>query len=301
MPNTKLNFNQFIFEVTRRCNLECPHCARGEAQNIDLSMAHIDTTIAQMRRVENVSLTGGEPFLVPDTIKHILEQLKKNDVECYSFSVVTNGTILSEDIAEIFNDIGFYCRASQYKKKNRRYPMKAEIEISDTPYHNNNPQEALEFYSKHCNGNVRVHIQDYTKYGNDESNKYEMAYSGRAKSLDNSFGCSSLCYQADMSGNNIKCKVQLNSTGDIALSELVEFETEDTYNMGCVEDRPIIDMLKHWNRVYLLDCTNAWHRETAIKALESGRMSLNDRREAREMIYNINEIEENLQEESGLI
>lgn len=38
----KINTNQFVIEVTRRCNLACDHCARGEAQDIDLQPMYID-------------------------------------------------------------------------------------------------------------------------------------------------------------------------------------------------------------------------------------------------------------------
>ena len=32
-----------IIEITRRCNLQCDHCLRGNAESIDLDITTIDT------------------------------------------------------------------------------------------------------------------------------------------------------------------------------------------------------------------------------------------------------------------
>ena len=287
----KLDFNNFVFEVTRRCNLTCAHCARGEAQNIDLDTHYIDRAIQQMRTVENIHLTGGEPFLVPNTIEHIFNQLQVNKVRCLTFTVITNGTILDKGIAEVFNEIGSYCKKMQ-KKCNRNYKICADIEVSQTPYHKTVPRDAIKFYRKHCKqSNVNVHLQDPKKYGNDNS---VMLYSGRAKELSNSFGTASLCYKADIGQNYVPCKIQLNATGNIGVSEMVEFDIEDLYNMGYVNTKPIIDMIHDWNKLYVLDCNSAWQRETAKQMIESGRLDIVDKMDAVKMRFNISLLEQKL-------
>ena len=35
---SKVIFNTVIIEVTRRCNMSCPHCLRGDAQNVDMDL-----------------------------------------------------------------------------------------------------------------------------------------------------------------------------------------------------------------------------------------------------------------------
>lgn len=43
----KVAFSRFMFEVTRRCNFQCEHCMRGDAQNVDLSESAIDNLLDQ--------------------------------------------------------------------------------------------------------------------------------------------------------------------------------------------------------------------------------------------------------------
>ena len=37
MEEKKIGFASGIVEVTRKCNLKCEHCMRGEAQNVTLT------------------------------------------------------------------------------------------------------------------------------------------------------------------------------------------------------------------------------------------------------------------------
>jgi len=38
----KLTFESLAIETTRRCNMKCAHCFRGDAQNVDIDYQHID-------------------------------------------------------------------------------------------------------------------------------------------------------------------------------------------------------------------------------------------------------------------
>ena len=42
-----LPFNNLALEVTRRCNLRCKHCMRGEPQDLDMSDEVLDKVINQ--------------------------------------------------------------------------------------------------------------------------------------------------------------------------------------------------------------------------------------------------------------
>jgi len=75
MPNT---FDEYlhgdkyytiILEVTRRCQLKCDHCLRGDAQRKDVS----DKVIHFLSKynIEHLTLTGGEPTIVRNMIKRL--------------------------------------------------------------------------------------------------------------------------------------------------------------------------------------------------------------------------------------
>lgn len=48
----KIYYYQLQFELTRRCNQECAHCCRGEAQNIDIKKEIIDDFFEKMTFIE---------------------------------------------------------------------------------------------------------------------------------------------------------------------------------------------------------------------------------------------------------
>ena len=37
----KLRLNEFAIEITRKCNMKCAHCLRGEAQKRDIHKKYI--------------------------------------------------------------------------------------------------------------------------------------------------------------------------------------------------------------------------------------------------------------------
>ena len=63
--------NYLAIEVTRRCNMKCNHCLRGDAQNLDISTAVL-SGIAKHIHPASVIFTGGEPSLNVPAIKRYL-------------------------------------------------------------------------------------------------------------------------------------------------------------------------------------------------------------------------------------
>lgn len=58
-----INASSLILEVTRKCNLHCAHCLRGDAQCVDMSKSTIDKLMPMLGKVSSVTFTGGEPSL----------------------------------------------------------------------------------------------------------------------------------------------------------------------------------------------------------------------------------------------
>ena len=73
--------NYLAIEVTRRCNMKCNHCLRGDAQNLDISTAVL-SGIAKHIHPASVIFTGGEPSLnVPAIKRCFLCRHQRSDVE----------------------------------------------------------------------------------------------------------------------------------------------------------------------------------------------------------------------------
>ena len=61
MSQKKLNLNGLYLEVTRRCNMDCDHCMRGDAQNKDLDIQTLRPFFQTIETIETIGFTGGEP------------------------------------------------------------------------------------------------------------------------------------------------------------------------------------------------------------------------------------------------
>lgn len=93
-------YRDLSIEVTRRCNLRCAHCLRGDQRNSDLRLSVIEELSKQLMAEEfdgilEVTLTGGEPFLKANIIKELLYACPN-----VVFIVITNGTITTKDAFE---------------------------------------------------------------------------------------------------------------------------------------------------------------------------------------------------------
>jgi hypothetical protein len=87
-----------IVEVTEACNLSCPICIAGHRHLGWLTPGRfaeiIDTLIAAEGRLENLTLSGGEPTLHPD-FWQLVDLAKRREIQ--RVSVATNGLRLAED------------------------------------------------------------------------------------------------------------------------------------------------------------------------------------------------------------
>ena len=91
----QIKYTQYaVIEVTRRCNMQCRHCLRGDAQNVDISNEIIDRFFdgfADGAVIENVVFSGGEITMNLDAIKYTLEVVKRKNISVDAFYMVTNG------------------------------------------------------------------------------------------------------------------------------------------------------------------------------------------------------------------
>lgn len=93
-----LEIQDLVLEVTRRCNMACPHCMRGDAQDRSMSMHTIESILSRVSRILTLTFTGGEPSLRADILLKTLELAKKYSVEVDQVYLVTNG----KEVTDLF-------------------------------------------------------------------------------------------------------------------------------------------------------------------------------------------------------
>ena len=77
----RIKFKNLMLEVTRKCNMRCAHCMRGEQQEETMSSDTIQRLLEYVYGIEQLSITGGEPSLVPDTIRWLAYFVKSRDIK----------------------------------------------------------------------------------------------------------------------------------------------------------------------------------------------------------------------------
>lgn len=99
-------------ELTRRCNMKCEFCCRGNAQNLNMSKQVIDKTLTEIQELDihNLRLNGGEPFLVKDEILYLVDEIIRRNIKICDVAIFTNGTITDIDIKNALIRLGHHCK-----------------------------------------------------------------------------------------------------------------------------------------------------------------------------------------------
>lgn len=91
---------RYFFELTYRCNLQCPYCYVGEDRNKEeLTTEEWFRIIEQIPFYSFVTLVGGEPLVRKDFIDILMKTAKKTSGK---LNVVSNGILINDEIIDAF-------------------------------------------------------------------------------------------------------------------------------------------------------------------------------------------------------
>ena len=98
-------------EVTRKCNMRCAHCLRGNAQNINIDKKYISELLLHCRDSEigSITFTGGEPTLNIDAIEFTLQTMRWLNIRLGSFYVVTNAKVYRKRLVDLLDEAYMHC------------------------------------------------------------------------------------------------------------------------------------------------------------------------------------------------
>jgi organic radical activating enzyme len=104
-----MRVSNLVIEVTRKCNMACDHCLRGCAQNMDIEEKTLNNVFSKISSIGTLTVTGGEPSLVPEKINAIVEIAKNYNVSIDRFYMVTNGKQVSDEFLKAVLNLYLYC------------------------------------------------------------------------------------------------------------------------------------------------------------------------------------------------
>lgn len=128
-----MHIRNLVIEVTRRCQLECIHCLRGDTQPVEIDKDSIRQLIVDhnITSIDTLTFTGGEPFMNAGAIAYTVQLLKMMKVEVQSFYIATNGVmfetsnVVTKTCLGTIMDLWLLCYDNKYSR----------IDISTDQFH----------------------------------------------------------------------------------------------------------------------------------------------------------------------
>lgn len=98
--NYEVHLNTLAIEVTKRCNMTCKHCLRGEAEEVDNDETLIPNIFKGIASIETIVFSGGEPTLNVSFIEKCVDYVLDNEIQVNGCFIATNGLIYSERLVQ---------------------------------------------------------------------------------------------------------------------------------------------------------------------------------------------------------
>lgn len=132
----EIYLNEFCIEITRKCNMKCKHCLRGDAQNVNIKNEYITNVLKDVGAINSFTITGGEPSLNVPAIQFILKELKRLNIGVFNFYIATNGrkTSYSEKFLHTLLDLFYYQEADNED-------IGSMVQISNDNYHTHKEEQ----------------------------------------------------------------------------------------------------------------------------------------------------------------
>jgi len=121
----RIVISSLLIEVTRRCNITCDHCLRGELQNLDINNEHITQLLSNFNHIGSITFTGGEPSLNVSAIQHFISELKRQKITLDSFYIATNAKNVKQDFVQVIMDLYMISRDKEM----------CRVDVSNDYYH----------------------------------------------------------------------------------------------------------------------------------------------------------------------
>lgn len=116
-----------ITETTRRCNMRCPHCLRGNPQNKVMTKEILRKALSNFSYISTVTFTGGEPTLPTGllAIYDFMDVCNELGIFVGSFYMVTNAKVWRPEIVTTIADLYDFCDDNEV----------SEVDISTDRFH----------------------------------------------------------------------------------------------------------------------------------------------------------------------
>lgn len=226
-----------VIELTRRCNMACQHCLRGCAQAIDINKELIRKAIYPFDRINTLTLTGGEPSLVPRLISYTIECLIEHEVELGAFYIVTNGKVYSPSMVRTLR------RAYQYADDKDMCCLTVSVD----PFHDDNCKVLKRYENEifYHPDKISPRIEDYLI---NEGRAYENGIGIRNLDPRCTINSEYTYDYTNHDGDDVLVVsdnlIYVTAIGDVLLECDLSYENQELYSIGNLNHSSFIDIVE---------------------------------------------------------
>ena len=233
----KISTENLVLELTRRCNMKCPHCLRGDCQNYDMTFETAKTAIDRFEFIEQITFSGGEPTLCGDIVCKIVDYIIENNVKLYGFYMASNGLNVNMQI--------MIALAKLYGYINQDYDAEETcfFDISVDQYHeiisklNKRVLDAFRFV------NYRGEIPDGRLIN--EGRAYENGIGARYMNHKEEFNI----LDEDYNGSDLYNLVYVNAKGNITPCCDLSYKSQDSLPLVNISEGEFNILAKRYNEM----------------------------------------------------
>ena len=255
--------NRFILQwhISEICNLKCLHCYQDGHKPIALSYQQLLLILEQYREFlkklnvkGHINLTGGEPLCSPYFFK-LLDEFKK-DKDLYTFSILTNGTLITDEIAKRISEYNpeyvqvsleggkktndyirgknVYKKVSTAIKYLKKYNIFVSISFTATKINYNEFPQVVKFAEKHNVDNVWS--DRYIPLNENDDVDLQMSKEDTAN------------YLRIMEDERIRLKLKRSKT-NIAMYRALQFQMTNDYPYTCTAGKSLLTVMENGDLV----------------------------------------------------
>lgn len=85
-----MEISNLVIEVTRKCNMACPHCLRGDAEKISFDYKMLPNVFSGIDYIDTITFTGGEITVALPTFEKIVDYICTRNIQFENFYIKTN-------------------------------------------------------------------------------------------------------------------------------------------------------------------------------------------------------------------
>lgn len=233
----KLNLQDLTIEITRQCNMSCSHCLRGEPENVNINIKHVDKLFSKLEHIGDLTITGGEPSLHPEIIDQIVESLKKHNVSLDTFYLVTNAKKVTNEFMISVLNLYSMCDAIDEE-------FYGGLAISGDGYHDRLNAENVQ----------RLKAFSFTSVREPNEERFDDNLINQGRSVDNYPSIREVnIYACEIEDNYIsETGLYLNCLGDLLPDGNLSYDTQREENLiiANVQDKGfnLLNALKRFNK-----------------------------------------------------